>query len=95
VDGARFFSLLIVAILTIEFLITAVVDRVDAAVVISLVVIPEVILVIWIIAGVLWAVLLLARWLWAKSQDQVRRALRWTGARSGVWDERLDGSNRV
>ena len=95
VRAARFVSLLLVATLTIEFLVMAVVSRALTAVSVGFVLIPALILATWIIAAVLGTVLLLARWLWAKTQDQVLRAWRRTGARSGVWDEWLDGSSRV
>ena len=95
VRAARFVTLLLVATLTIEFLVLAVVFSADTAVPIGFVLIPSLILATWIIAAVLGTVLLLSRWLWAKTQDQVLRAWRWTGAGSGVWDEWLDGSSRV
>ena len=95
VRAARFVTLLLVATLTIEFLVMAVVSSADAAVSVGFVLIPSLILATWIIAAVLGTVLLLSRWLWAKTQDQVLRPWRWTGARSGVWDEWLDGSSRV
>ena len=95
VRAARLVTLLLVATLTIEFLVMAVVSSADAAVSVGFVLIPSLILATWIIAAVLGTVLLLARWLWAKTQDQVLRAWRWTGARPGVWDEWLDGSSRA
>ncbi len=95
VRAARFVTLLLVATLTIEFLVMAVVSRADTAVSVGFVLISALILATWIIAAVMGTVLLLARWLWAKTQDQVLGAWRWTGARSGVWDEWLDGCRRV
>ncbi len=95
VRAARFVTLLLVATLTIEFLVMAVVFSADTAILVGFVLIPILILATWIIAAVLGTVLLLARWLWAKTQDQVLRAQRRTGARSGLWDEWLDGFSRV
>jgi hypothetical protein len=95
VRAARFVTLLLVAILTIESLIMGVVLPAPAAVVVFLVLIPSVVLATWMIAAVLGTVLLLARWLWAKTQDQVVRARRLTGEHSVVWDEWLDGSSCV
>ena len=69
VRAAGFATLVLVATLTIVFLVLAVVYGADTAVPYGFVFISWVILAIWIIAGVLGTVLLLARWLWAKTKD--------------------------
>jgi hypothetical protein len=91
VRGARLVTVLLVAVLSIEFLVLAAVFRAEIAISIGLVMLPSLILATWMIAAVLGTVHLLARWLWAKTQHQVLQTRRSTGARSGVWDMWLDG----
>jgi hypothetical protein len=93
VRAARFVTSLLVAALSFEFLVLAVVFRADMAILVGVVLVPSLILATWMIAAVLGTVLLVTRWLWAKIQDQVLQTRRWTGARSGVWDMWLDGSS--
>jgi hypothetical protein len=47
--------------------------------------------VIWVIAAVLGAVVLLPRWLWTNGRELVRRPGLAKVAHSSVWDDWLDG----
>jgi hypothetical protein len=95
VHAARFVSSLLTATLTFEFLVGVFFFPGIAAIWVGLVLLLSLILATWIIAAVMGTVLLLARRLWAMSQDRILRARRWTGARSGLWDEWLDGYSGV
>jgi hypothetical protein len=95
VRAACFVTLLVCAVLSIELLVIAVHYWEITPLVVLVVALPIMAIVFWMIAAVLGTVCLLPRWLWAKAMDQVVRTRRWTGARSGVWDDWLDGSSRV
>jgi hypothetical protein len=73
------------------FLASALTFRDGTVLKVGLVLIPGLTVAIWVIAAVLGMALLLPTLLWAKIQKSVPRTDRWTCARSGVWDDWLDG----
>jgi hypothetical protein len=89
--AARFATLLIVAGCSIEFLAMSAVLRDANTIWLGSALIALMTLVIWITAAVLGAMLLLPLWLWEKLHHPRLRTPRCIGARSGVWDDWLDG----
>ena len=94
VRAACLSTLVVGASLSFTFLAMAVVHGDTTAISIGLVFLLSLTLAIWIIAAVLGTVLLLPKWIWAKTQDQLLRTRCSTAARSSVWDEWLDGPGR-
>jgi hypothetical protein len=95
VRAARFVTLLLGATLSFTFLAMAVVLGNTTPISIGLVLLLSVTLATWMIAAVLGTVLLVPKWIWAKTQDQLLRTRCSTAARSSVWDEWLDGPSRA
>jgi hypothetical protein len=95
VRAARFVTLVVGAVVSIEFLAMSVILCNSNPLLCGLVLLPALILATWIIAAVLGTVFLFPRWLWAKSHDLALRILCSTGERSAVWDDLLDGPSRA
>jgi hypothetical protein len=95
VRAACFVTLLVGATTSFEFLAMAVVLGNTTPISIGLVLLLSMTLAIWTIAAVLGIILLVPRWIWAKTQYQLLRTRCWTAARSSVWDEWLDGPSRA
>jgi hypothetical protein len=90
VRAARFATLLVVVVCSLEFLAMSAVLRDVTALWIGGVLIALMAVAIWITAAVLGTVLLIPVWLWEKRHYAVFRTRRSIGARSGVWDDWLD-----
>ena len=83
------------ATLSFMFLAIAVVRFNTTPIFFGLVLLSSLTLLIWMIAAVLGTILLVLKWIWAKTQDQLPRTRCLTAARSIVWDEWLDGPIRA
>jgi biotin transporter BioY len=95
VRAACLVTLLVGATWSFTFLAMAVVLGNTIPISIGLVLLLCMTLASWMIAAVLGTVLLVPKWIWAKTQDQLLRTRCWTAARSSVWDEWLDGAGRA
>ena len=95
VRAARFVTLLVGATTSFEFLAMAVVLGNTTPILIGLVLLLSMTLAIWTIAVVLGTILLVPKWIWAKTQDQLLRTRCWTAASSSVWDEWINGPSRA
>jgi hypothetical protein len=95
VRAAYFSTLLVGGVVSSSFLSIAFAFRDVAGLVVGLVLVLLMTLAIWMIAGVLGTVLLVPRWLWAKSREVVVRMPCSNGERSGVWDDWLDMPGRA
>jgi hypothetical protein len=91
VRAARFVTLLIVGLVSVEFLIMAALFRDGVVLALGFVLITLMALAIWVIAASMATVALLARWLWEKWRCPVLRGRRSLAAPSAVWDIWLDG----
>jgi hypothetical protein len=91
VRAARFVSLLLAAVCSIEFVVLAIVWRDATALSLGLVLLVAMTLAAWISAAVLGAMLLIPRWLWTTWRKAVQTK-RWASTCSSVWDQWLDVS---